>query len=126
MPQEIHIGHRSGLVSALSWLLLGLGVAGLLVGAWVGGLGGVLLLPWAAASIWVGQALLRRLPWSRRPARLLALGWLPWLLLGAASGLLPLWAMASLGLLDMVLLALGLRLSFLPQWNSARIHNEFA
>lgn len=82
MPQVFHVGYRSPWVSAVAWLLMALGLAGLgLLGFWIGsgaGAGlpslrsvwGVLLLlallGSSGLSIAGGQGLLRRYEWARR------------------------------------------------------------
>ncbi|MET0519814.1 MAG: hypothetical protein ABW005_13405 [Burkholderiaceae bacterium] len=97
MPQVLHVGYRSPLVTSLAWLLTLLALAGLgLFGYQIGfGLAGSQGLPGlvapvalAAASLLLlvgGQGLLRRFEWGRRLsmglllALMLALPALPWL-----------------------------------------------
>lgn len=97
MPQVLHVGYRSPLVTTLAWLLTllalaGLGLFGYLIG--FGAVGGrglsglVAPVALAAGSLLLGvggQGLLRRFEWGRRLsmglllALMLALPALPWL-----------------------------------------------
>ena len=136
MPQIFHVGYRSPWVSAVAWVLMSLGLAGLaLLGYWLGigvgsglpslrsWLGLSLLLALAASSalaIAGGQGLLRRYEWARR----LCLGLLFSFLL--ASPLL-LWVSGS----HLVLAALCLLWSAALLWtvhtlNSRAVRQEFA
>ena len=96
MPQIFHVGFRSPLVTAVAWLLMALGVAGLALLGYLFGFAGVgrgwldalALVALAGASVLAltgGQGLLRRFEWGRRLsvalliALMLALPTLPWL-----------------------------------------------
>ena len=82
MPQELHVGYRSRLVTSLAWMLMLAGLCGLLVAGYRGGLvfdrfnsldalGLGLLATGALLAVAAGQALLRRHEWGRRLALLL-------------------------------------------------------
>lgn len=136
MPQVFHVGYRSPWVSAVAWLLMALGLAGLaLLGFWIGSGGGVglpslrsfwgalLLLALLGSSslcITGGQGLLRRYEWARRLCR----GLLVTLLL--ASPML-LWVSGS----HLLLAALCLVWSAAILWtvhtlNTRSVRQEFA
>ena len=88
MPQELHVGYRSRLVTSLAWMLMFAGLGGLLVAGYRGGLvfdrfnsldalGLGLLVTGALLAVAAGQALLRRHEWGRRLAALLLLTLIP-------------------------------------------------
>lgn len=79
MPQILHVGYRSPLVTAVAWLVMALGLAGLaLLGYRLGTAAELLdsdnllalaaLVPASLLAITSGQALLRRFEWGRRIA----------------------------------------------------------
>jgi hypothetical protein len=118
MPQELHIGHRSRLVSSIAWMLMLLALSALGLLAWRSGYVRtaldtlVLSLPACGALLLlaVGQALLRRYEWGRKLALgllLLAIlllptlsavfgGWVPLALAMAVSATLV-WPLRALG-----------------------------
>jgi hypothetical protein len=100
MPQELHVGYRSRLVTSLAWLLMLTGLCGLALVAYQGSfaldkvtsfdaLVLALLVSGALLALTAGQALLRRYEWGRRLAVLLLL------LLVPALPVLPLLADVS-------------------------------
>jgi len=105
MPQELHVGYRSRLVTFMAWTLMLAGLVGLILAGYRGGLvfdrlnsldalGLGLLIAGALLAVAAGQALLRRHEWGRRLALLLLLTLIPALpvmpLLADASALLTL------------------------------------
>ena len=88
MPQELHVGYRSRMVTSLAWMLMLAGICGLIVAGYRGGLafdrinsldalGLSLLVTGALLAVAAGQALLRRHEWGRRLALLLLLSLVP-------------------------------------------------
>ncbi|MDN3920701.1 hypothetical protein [Roseateles violae] len=125
MPQILHVGHRSPWVSAIAWLLMAFGLAGL---AFLGYLASfaaaghdalslLTLAELAIASLLAltsGQGLLRRYEWGRRLSvallglLMLALPALPWLtdsslglaILSLAISAALIWPLRQLSSLD--------------------------
>lgn len=124
MPQEFHVGHRSTLVSTMGWLLMTLGLLGLVVCLWAGTLASLALgALWSLAALACGQALWRRLEWGRRGAGWLLASLLPALLLGhwVLDEPLPLLALLPASA------ALALALTWaLGRLNSRGVRQEFA
>ena len=88
MPQELHVGYRSRLVTTLAWMLMLAGLCGLILAGYRGGLvfdrinsldvlGLGLLVTGALLAVAAGQALLRRHEWGRRLAAVLLLTLVP-------------------------------------------------
>ncbi len=122
MPQELHVGYRSRIVTSLAWLLMVTGLCGLLLAGYRGGLvfdrlnsldalGLGLLMAGALLAVVAGQALLRRHEWGRRLAAVLLLTLIPALpalpLLADVSALLTLPGIAFSATLIWLLRALG-------------------
>jgi hypothetical protein len=104
MPQELHVGYRSRLVTSLAWLLMLTGLCGLVLAGYRGtfafkridsleAMGLSLLVCGALLTVLAGQALLRRHEWGRRLAAVLLV------LLVPALPALPLVTEANLFLL---------------------------
>jgi len=113
MPQEIHVGYRSRMVSAVAWLLMVGGVAAVLgylldtartlaAAHPIDVLGAAMVACLALLALATGHALLRRHEWARRSSQVLLIG------LMLASPLMP--AVSGLGL-GFVLPGLGLSLT---------------
>lgn len=130
MPQILHVGFRSPLVTAVAWLLMTMGLAGLaLLGYRLGTatnfLGSANLLALAALvpasllAITSGQALLRRFEWGRR----LAVGMLLSLML--ALPVVPLLAGSSLALAALCLACSAALIGPLRAIVSAAVRHEF-
>lgn len=131
MPQVFHVGYRSPLVTAVAWLLMGLGLAGLglcgyLLGfspaarSLVGLIGLPSLLLVSVLALAGGQGLLRRFEWGRK----LCLG----LLLALVPSLpaLP-WLTGANIALALVCLGLSAGLVWLAYClNSRGVRQEFA
>ena len=131
MPQIFHVGFRSPLVTAVAWLLMALGMAGLaLLGFRLGTattlLGSANLLALAALvpasllEINSGQALLRRYEWGRR----LAVGLLLSLML--ALPVVPLLAGSGLALAALCLACSAALIGPLRAIVAAGVQHEFA
>ena len=127
MPQELHVGHRSTLVSSIAWMLMLLALFALDLLAWRTGFVRnaldtlILSLPACAALLMlaVGQALLRRYEWGRKLALGLLVLAIP--LLPTLSALIGGWLLLALGLLVSAALVWSVRALGLPT-----IKREFA
>jgi len=130
MPQTFHVGYRSPLVTAVAWLLMAMGLAGLaLLGFRLGTAASLLgndnllalaaLVPASLLAITSGQALLRRFEWGRR----LAVGLLLSLML--ALPVVPLLAGSGLALAALCLICSAALIGPLRAIVAKAVRHEF-